>query len=160
MRKLTTEEFIEKAKEVHGDQYDYSLTEYVNNKQKVKIICSKHGVFEQAPFNHKNGYSCAKCSYEKMAEKQRKSQDEFIQQCKKVHKNKYDYSKAEYKGYKSKIKITCPIHEEFMQEARYHVEGCGCPKSFVDEILHVHKINKSSICVSNLLKDNRTNFVV
>lgn len=45
MNKLTTEEFIEKAKKVHGDKYDYSLVEYKDSRVKVKIICPKHGVF-------------------------------------------------------------------------------------------------------------------
>ena len=41
-----TQIFITKAKAIHGDLYDYSLVDYINNKTKVKIICSKHGVFE------------------------------------------------------------------------------------------------------------------
>jgi hypothetical protein len=45
MRKLTTEEFIKKAQEVHGDWYDYSKVEYVNNHTKVCIICKEHGEF-------------------------------------------------------------------------------------------------------------------
>ena len=43
MAKLTTEEFIKKAREVHGDRYDYSKVEYVNKKTKVCIICKEHG---------------------------------------------------------------------------------------------------------------------
>lgn len=52
MAKLTTEEFIKRAKEVHGDKYDYSFVEYVNSSTKVKIICPKHGIFEQTPNKH------------------------------------------------------------------------------------------------------------
>lgn len=51
-RKLTTEEFIEKAKSIHGDKYDYSKVNYVNNKTKICIICKKHGEFWQTPNNH------------------------------------------------------------------------------------------------------------
>lgn len=47
MRKLSQEEWIEKAKKVHGDFYDYSLIEYINGSSFVKIICPKHGMFEQ-----------------------------------------------------------------------------------------------------------------
>lgn len=43
----TSEEFITKAKEVHGDKYNYSKTDYYNNKTKVTIICPKHGEFDQ-----------------------------------------------------------------------------------------------------------------
>ena len=52
MAKLTTEEFIAKAKAVHGDKYDYSQVEYVNNHTKVSIICPIHGVFRQRPLDH------------------------------------------------------------------------------------------------------------
>lgn len=57
----TTEAFISKAKEVHGDKYDYSLTEYVNTDTKVKIICSEHGVFEQLPGTHLRPNGCILC---------------------------------------------------------------------------------------------------
>ena len=40
---LTTEQFIEKARKIHGDKYDYSKVNYVNNRVKIIIICPKHG---------------------------------------------------------------------------------------------------------------------
>ena len=61
MAKLTTEEFIAKAKAVHGDRYDYSKVEYVNSKTKLCIICPKHGDFWQLPSNHLRGHGCVKC---------------------------------------------------------------------------------------------------
>ena len=67
MAKLTTEEFIAKAKAVHGDKYDYSKVEYVNNKTKVIITCPLHGKFSQAPFNHLHGNECPKCAKIKAA---------------------------------------------------------------------------------------------
>jgi rubrerythrin len=61
-KSLTKQEFIKRAKRVHNDKYDYSITEYKNNKTKVKIICKKCGnIFEQYPENHLNGYGCSKC---------------------------------------------------------------------------------------------------
>jgi len=63
-KKLTTEEFIIKAKEIHGDKYDYSLVNYIRNNKKVKIICKKHGIFTQSPTNHMNG-GCPICSASK-----------------------------------------------------------------------------------------------
>jgi hypothetical protein len=53
-----TLEFINKAKKVHNDKYDYSLVEYVNARTKVKIIDAHHGVFEQTPTDHLNGKGC------------------------------------------------------------------------------------------------------
>ena len=48
-KKLTTEEFIEKARRAHGDKYDYSKVDYVNNSTPVTIICKKHGEFKVRP---------------------------------------------------------------------------------------------------------------
>ena len=64
MRRLTTEQFIEKARAVHGDCYDYSLVEYRTTREKVRISCSAHGVFEQTPGSHLSGDGCPKCRYE------------------------------------------------------------------------------------------------
>ena len=71
MAKLTTEEFIKKAQKVHGDRYDYSKVEYVDNKTKVCIICLKHGVFWQRPSHHTDGRGCKKCATEVTAAKLR-----------------------------------------------------------------------------------------
>ena len=63
--KYTSETFIEAAKKVHGDKYDYSQTEYKNIKEKVAIICPKHGLFTQVPESHLKGNGCRKCGREK-----------------------------------------------------------------------------------------------
>lgn len=61
---LTNDEFIEKAKKVHGDTYNYHEAEYVNYDTKVNIFCEKHGMFEQAPTNHLYGAGCPDCGRE------------------------------------------------------------------------------------------------
>lgn len=60
--KITTEEFIKAAKEVHGDTYDYSLTEYIGCENKVTIVCKEHGEFQQDPYSHSKGVGCKKCA--------------------------------------------------------------------------------------------------
>ena len=60
--RMTTDKYIEKAKKVHGDKYDYSLVDYINDKTKVKIICPVHGEFNQRPFIHLNNHGCPECS--------------------------------------------------------------------------------------------------
>lgn len=67
-KRMTIEEFITKARVVHGDKYDYSQVEYVNSKTKVKIICPIHGEFEQAPEKHWAGRGCSLCGKEKWKE--------------------------------------------------------------------------------------------
>ena len=114
--------FIEKAKLVHGDKYDYSLVDYKRSKQNVKIVCSIHGEFKQLPNNHLNGAGCGKC------DNKNKTTDEFIKQAKLIHGDKYDYSLVDYKLSKEKIKIICPIHGEFKQIPNGHLIGSGCAK--------------------------------
>ena len=61
-RTVTKERFIEKAREVHGDKYDYSKVEYVNSTTPVTIICPKHGEFLLTPTSHLCGNGCSECS--------------------------------------------------------------------------------------------------
>lgn len=64
-RRLNCVEFVERAKEVHGQKYDYSKTNYVNSREKVLITCPIHGDFLQMPMDHLNGHGCSKCGQER-----------------------------------------------------------------------------------------------
>jgi len=121
-KKLTKEEFIEKAKKVHGDKYEYSEVKYINNSTKVCIICPKHDKFEQTPSNHLKGKGCPKCVG------RNKTTEEWIEKTKQVHEDRYDYSKVRYIGTHKKVCIICPIHGEFLQTPKNHSKGIGCPK--------------------------------
>lgn len=66
--RLTRELFIKRAKEVHGEEYDYSLVEYKNTKTKVKIICPRCGMFEQTPEKHMMGRGCPRCAQQRLEE--------------------------------------------------------------------------------------------
>lgn len=125
-RKTTKEEFIRKAREIHGDKYDYSKVEYVNCYTPVTIICPIHGEFQQKPRCHLAGHGCKKCSTEKRIEMISLTTEEFIRRAKEVHGDKYDYSKSVYTGYDEKITIICPVHGEFQQRVSSHLEGNGC----------------------------------
>lgn len=128
-RRLTTTEFIEKAKNVHGDKYDYSNVRYVNKRTKVKIVCIEHGMFEQTPDIHLNQESgCFKCGLNLISKKNRLGNDRFIKKSKKIHGDKYNYSLVEYINAKNKIKIKCRKHGIFNQSPNDHLNGCGCPK--------------------------------
>lgn len=134
-RRLNTEKFIEKAREIHGDKYDYSKVEYGrNNNTKVCIICPKHGEFWQTPSNHtnkNNPQGCPKCADEHVHDLHRKTLEEFIKEAQEKHKGKYLYDKVEYKNNKIKVCIICPIHGEFWQSPSDHInknKPKGCPK--------------------------------
>lgn len=121
--KLKTEEFIRKAKLIHGDKYDYSLVEYKTSNKKVIVICPKHGPFTPFASVHLKGSSCKKC----FTESRVMSQKEFIEKANKVHNNFYDYSKTIYKHSQEHIIVTCPIHnKDFRLKPNDHLNGCGC----------------------------------
>lgn len=121
-RRMTREEFIVKARAVHGDKYDYSKVEYVNNNTNVVIICPEHGEFQQTPHNHLKGKGCWACAGVKPL-----TQEQFIEKAKAVHGEKYDYSETIYERNNRKVKIVCPLHGEFWQVPMTHLKGVGCP---------------------------------
>lgn len=143
MRRLTKSEFISKSILIHGDKYDYSKVDYVNNYTKVKIICHKHGVFEQTPNNHLNGKGCPYCKNEAIAIRSRLTTDEFIAKAKAVHGDKYDYSMVEYVKARVSVLIRCNIHGIFSQKPNDHLSGCGCPKCGINKLKTHGKSNTS-----------------
>lgn len=124
----TTEEFIEDAIKIHGNLYNYDLVEYLLSSKKIKIICNTHGIFEQKPNSHLQGYGCKKCMGEKISKSKEKSPEDFINECKKRHKDRYLYEKTKYKGCDKKVIVTCRIHGDFEQQASNHLHGQGCDK--------------------------------
>lgn len=144
MKKLTNEEFINRCKEKYN--YDYSITNYINSKTKIKFICSKHGIQEQLPYNHLK-YGCKLCGKEIGYNSRRFSKEEIIEQFKKIHGSKYDYSKINYINIDTKIEIICPIHGSFWQSPYEHKNGANCPmcygrnksnEEFIEEVRKIH----------------------
>jgi len=122
------EEFVEKAREIHGDSYTYQLVEYSNSRTKVKITCKKHGDFEQTPNAHLNGHRCKRCSDFIRAKQRTKTKEQFIKEANKKHLNRYSYENLIYRNSKHKVKITCKKHGDFEQIPSSHLSGRGCPK--------------------------------
>lgn len=120
MRKLTTEEWVQKAIKTHGSKYDYSETVYVGSKNNVKIVCSNCGIFEQNAAHHLQGSGCPQCL--------KMTTDKFIKRSVKIHKNKYSYSMANCSSVAEKVTIVCPIHGKFTQRVAEHLKGAGCNK--------------------------------
>ena len=120
--KYTTEEFIEKAKKIHGNKYDYSKAKYNNAFDKVCIICPEHGEFWQAPCQHLQGRGCPFCVGKN------KTTESFIEEAQKIHGGKYIYDKVDYNGAFNPIRVTCPKHGDFIITPHSHLLGCGCSK--------------------------------
>ena len=128
--KLTQKEVLNRFKKVHGDEYDYSLVEYVNTDTKISIICKKdgHGVFKQTPYKHLIGRGCPDCGNIKQGNSKRKTKEDFIKQAKEVHPDKnYGYGKVDYRGDREKVIIVCHVHGDFNQIPSSHLVGRGCP---------------------------------
>jgi very-short-patch-repair endonuclease len=152
--KMTTEDFIIRAKEVHGDKYDYSKTNYVKSNIKVIIGCPKHQLdFYQTPNSHLMGSGCNLCGNESIASKSTMDNDEFIRRAKELHGNKYDYSKTNYIRNDIDVEIICPTHGSFLQNPGTHIrgnggKGAGCSKcsgtyqyttdEFIKKAIEVH----------------------
>ena len=149
---MKKEEFIERAKKVHGDKYDYSEVVYRDNKTKIRIICPIHGEFEQRPNNHLSGQGCPYCGGTKKL-----TTEEFINRAKKIHNDKYDYSKVIYTGWNNKVKIICPIHGEFEQIPFDHLRGHGCVKCMGEEISR-KKTKPYTLFVEEALKKHNSKY--
>lgn len=119
-----TEDFITKARAVHGDRYDYSKVEYKTRKELVTITCSIHGDFEQVALYHTGGRGCHQCG--KSAKK--KKPEDYIAEVTSVHNGRYGYDKTVYKSATGKITIKCPVHGYYEQQANNHLNGSGCRK--------------------------------
>lgn len=154
-RYMDTLYFIEKARKIHGNKYDYSKVEYINSQVKVCIICSEHGEFWQTPNKHLIGHGCAQCHEDNKKYYKLSNTEEFIKKARKIHGDKYDYSKVEYINNHTKVCIICPEHGEFWQIPSNHLRYKGCPKcksshlqTKVRKILNKNKINfeEEKIC--------------
>ena len=122
-KRITTEEFIERASVIHNGKFDYSKVEYKNTHTKVTIICPIHGEFEQKPNDHLRGNGCHACSG-----KQRTTADDFIARAKLAIGDHYDFSVTNYKSLDMIVDIICPIHGAFQKSPRLVLQQHqGCP---------------------------------
>lgn len=128
MKKLSTEEFTQKARQKHGKTYDYSKVVYTKSSTKVRIGCKTHGVFEQRPNDHLKGNGCPVCKFERIASLKRSSAKQFITKARAVHGNVYGYSKVKYVNAITKVDIVCKTHGVFSQTPDKHLGGTACPK--------------------------------
>ena len=122
-RRVTTEEFIDRSKQVHGNRYNYDKTIFIDFKENVIITCPIHGDFSQLPSNHLSGSGCPECSYLDRCT----TKGEFIIKANKIHNNKYNYPDLpDYVTGNSVISVVCPEHGEFKQNVGSHLNGHGC----------------------------------
>lgn len=134
VHRYSTDEWIEESIKIHGDRYDYSKVEYINNSTKICIICKEHGEFWQTPANHLKGKNCPKCTGHFM------DKDFFLDKAKEIYKDEsgnplYDYSLVDYTDSSTHVTIIChkidpksgKEHGEFSKTPNKHLGGQGCP---------------------------------
>jgi len=129
--------FIEQAKIVHGERYNYSLVRYADSGTDVTIVCNIHGSFNQKPAEHQRGSGCLNCSGKKKL-----TTEQVIRNFKKIHGDRYDYSKVEYKNSRTKVSIICAEHGIFKlrTDAHNNNRGCSkCSKPTTEEIITAFK---------------------
>lgn len=126
--KNSNEKIINKFKKIHGEKYNYSKIEYINNSSKLIILCPQHGKFNQSFNSHSAGHGCPSCGVNSRIILNSSNSKEFIDKANIIHFNKYDYSKINYINNYSKIEIICPKHGSFKQQPSIHLSDHGCPK--------------------------------
>lgn len=144
-----TEFFINQAKEIHGDKYDYSLVEYKSAKTKILIICEEHDIFEQTPDGHLSDRGCPICGYGGNwwedsvwvdAGKTSKNFDSFKCYIIRCWNNKEEF----YKIGKTYLKVNQRFPSNLTMPYNYEIV-----QLFIDEGLIISKLEK------NLIKENR-----
>lgn len=154
--KTTTEDFIRKAVELHGDSYSYAHVTYVGNKVPVTIKCNTCGyVFHQQPYEHigKPRSGCNECA-NKLRGKRRMTQDEFIAKGRTLHGDDLDYSLVEYVDYNTKVQLRCVRHDfVYEMSPKKHMQRRGCKKCSngysqlaIDWLEFKAKIDETDIC--------------
>ncbi len=142
--KYTKETFIIRAKQIHGDKYDYSRVDYKRNDGEVCIVCPDHGEFFQTPNHHLLNHKCRSCSKNKPL-----TSEEFFMKCNAIHNNYYNYDKSVFVSTQKSIIVTCPIHNDFKQLAGNHYQGQGCPRC---------NISKGNLKIENVLDSMNIEF--
>ena len=154
---ITEEQFLQRAKEIHGETYDYSLFIPCKAKEKIQIICKSHGIFKQSYDHHINQKSkCPKCSQKNGNNLKRKDITDFINESKAIHHSFYTYERSIYISNRTKLVITCPDHGDFEQTPSNHLQGKGC-KECVKDTNAFHKEGFKQIangreCIFYILK--------
>lgn len=127
-KKLSSAGVISIIQEIHGDKYDLSEFLYVNRRTKFTLKCEHHGSWLTLLDQVIRGQGCPICGKTAAAAKRRVSFEDFLEQAREVHGNKYSYYKDSFVKISSKTKIKCLIHGDFEQMADAHIrQGSGCP---------------------------------
>lgn len=135
--------FANKCNKIHNHRFNYDKIEYFGNKCLLNIECKRHGIFKQRAINHLCGSICPKCQKENHSINLTWSYKDFIKRANQVHNFKYNYKNTIFINTRTKLKILCELHGEFIQRPSDHLSGAGCRKCGNLVLSNFHK-NKSN----------------
>ena len=127
-KRLTIEEFIRRANEIHNFKYGYEKVVITHPMTDVTILCPEHGEFNQFPHSHLGGRGCYHCGLKSQVLQRTYTTSEFIALAIETHGLLYGYLNSVYVNYRTDLKIMCYIHGEFLQSPMHHLSGAGCPE--------------------------------
>lgn len=180
-----SEDFFNKAKELHGDNYNYDNSIYINSRTKLTILCNKcNTTFEQLPTEHirirktsvrgytNNNGGCPTCKLNYISEYSKLSVKEYTDKANKIHNSKYSYLNTEkdiletpVKGNKNiKITIECPKHGYIKVSKLAHIDvnhpqGCSKCSNFTKELIKILK-KESEHELEHLAKNTKAIFYI
>ena len=128
-RKMTTDDFVRKAKLVHGESDDFSEVDYANAYTKITLICHKHGRYSIAPTNYLSGQRCRECAKEKTGAKKQMNMNDFILKARQIHGYKDTFEKTDLsnRDEHGKICVTCKEHGDYWITPNSYLRGSRCP---------------------------------
>jgi hypothetical protein len=127
LRKITLDIWLSEVKVKHENKYSYlNVVEYKNANSMMLITCPEHGDFEQKAWLHAKGRGCPVCRYQTPKMGGRIQEPEMLKRFKEKHGSFYDYSNVAYTTIDTKVLIGCPVHGQFWQTPRNHMDGHRC----------------------------------
>ncbi len=126
--KLTAETWVQKARETHGDRFDYSKVNYEGSKVKIEIGCYEHGSFWQLPAQHVYGSGCPSC-VQRTGAPIKRTFSSFLEEAAPLHPDVTfkRMRKATPVAATHQITATCKTHGVFSRAATEILRGWGCP---------------------------------
>ena len=134
-RSTDKEMFLKEVFKIYGNKNDYKDTIVGDSRGKIDVVCKEHGKFTVGMVNHFNGVDCPKCSAIRYTKTRSKTTEKFIEEAKKVHGDKCDYTETIYKTCREKVKIKCNVHNTYFEQyPTNHILGGCCRKCLAENI--------------------------
>jgi len=138
-KRKSKEQYLEKIRAKYGNKFTFDFTNWSGiTGNKIKITCPLHGEFEQVPrvlllSACKTG--CKQCGLEKKNSSKTKNFQDFVAKANRVHNNKYGYINDNYKNRRTRVRIICKEHGEFIKSAQKHLSGQGCWECKIQQLV-------------------------